>query len=93
VRTGPASRLALELKVLYTERVSTNKLEKLSREKESRMLEHLSDLLEEEDYKLVGDIMHQLNDKVPEGSDSGKKLTVKEFPGVIKAIEEKYTLK
>jgi hypothetical protein len=81
-----------ELKVLYTERVDQH-TRKLSREKESRMLEHLSDLLEEEDYKLVGDIMHQLNHNVPEGSDSGKKLTVKEFPGVIKAIEEKYALK
>jgi hypothetical protein len=97
-RLGPQSenktghRLALELKVLYGELVDPQ-TEKLSREKESRMLEHLSDLLEDEDYKLVGDIMHQLNEKVPEGSDSGKKLTVKEFPGVIKAIEEKYTLK
>jgi hypothetical protein len=85
-------RLAVELKVLYGEQIDPQ-TEKLSKEKETRRVEDLSDLLEEEDFTMLGDIMHELDPSVPQGSETGKKLTVKQFPSVIKAIEEKYTVK
>jgi hypothetical protein len=81
-----------ELKVLYVESVDQH-TRKLSKEKETRRVEDLSDLLEEEDFTMLGDIMHELDPSVPQGSETGKKLTVKQFPSVIKAIEEKYTVK
>jgi hypothetical protein len=79
-----------ELKVLFA---SACENDKLSKEKETRRVEDLSDLLEEEDFTMLGDIMHELDPSVPQGSETGKKLTVKQFPSVIKAIEEKYTVK